>query len=214
MSDNGYHLGEHRLPAGKQTAYEEDIHVPLIVRGPGVERGATRSEIVGNVDVAPTFADLAGVKPPSFVDGRSFVPLLEKHDPPANWRRAYLVEHWHEILKPSQVIARAGIALEPEDTMQADDETMPAIGPPRRGLHSAAEHDPSPEFHGIRTDHYLYVEYATGERELYDLQRDPFELHNMAATASPAFLGRLHREVTALQACRAETCRRIEDREP
>ncbi len=38
-SDNGYHLGQHRMPAGKQTAYDEDIHVPFIVRGPGVPAG-------------------------------------------------------------------------------------------------------------------------------------------------------------------------------
>ncbi len=40
-SDNGFHLGEHRLPPGKQTAFEEDIHVPLVVRGPGVPKGKT-----------------------------------------------------------------------------------------------------------------------------------------------------------------------------
>ena len=42
-SDNGFHLGQHRMPAGKQPAYEEDIHVPLIVRGPGIPAGSTDS---------------------------------------------------------------------------------------------------------------------------------------------------------------------------
>ena len=63
-SDNGYHLGQHRMPAGKQTAFDEDIHVPFIVRGPGVPAGRTRDEIVGNVDWAPTFAALAGAQTP------------------------------------------------------------------------------------------------------------------------------------------------------
>ena len=60
-SDNGFHLGQHRLPQGKQTAYEEDIHVPLIVRGPGRARRTRRAaHITGNVDYAPTFAALGG----------------------------------------------------------------------------------------------------------------------------------------------------------
>ena len=62
-SDNGYHMGEHRMLPGKYTPYETDIHVPLIVRGPGVPAGVVRSQFVGNVDLAETFADLAGVPP-------------------------------------------------------------------------------------------------------------------------------------------------------
>ena len=56
-SDNGYHAGQHRLlMPPKRLAYEEDIRVPLIVRGPGVPDGATRSGTVLNNDLAPTLA--------------------------------------------------------------------------------------------------------------------------------------------------------------
>jgi len=93
-SDNGYHLGEHRLLAGKQTLYEEDIRVPLIVRGPGVPAGAVLPHLVGNVDLAPTLADLAGAPAPDFVDGRSFASLLQSSPPdPASFRDALLLEH-------------------------------------------------------------------------------------------------------------------------
>ena len=68
-SDNGYHLGEHRLEA-KATAYEEAIRAPLLVRGPGVPRGVSCSQMALNNDLAPTFAELAGVTPPTFVDRR------------------------------------------------------------------------------------------------------------------------------------------------
>ena len=81
-SDHGFHLGEHRLDAGKWTPYEEDIRVPLIVRGPGVAEGKTLHQMVLNQDLAPTFADIAGAKTPSFVDGRSLVPLLSDHPTP------------------------------------------------------------------------------------------------------------------------------------
>ncbi|HEY9716446.1 MAG TPA: sulfatase [Trichormus sp.] len=94
-SDNGYHLGEHRMRRGKQTAYETDIHLPLIVRGPGVKAGSKVDQIAGNIDLAPTFADLAGAKTPDFVDGRSLAPILhDERSAEKNWRKAFLVEHW------------------------------------------------------------------------------------------------------------------------
>jgi N-acetylglucosamine-6-sulfatase len=90
-SDNGFHLGEHRLPRGKRTSYEEDIGVPLMVRGPGVSAGTARQQLVLNNDFAPTMANLAGVTTPGFVDGRSFAPLLTG-SPPSSWRSAFLEE--------------------------------------------------------------------------------------------------------------------------
>jgi N-acetylglucosamine-6-sulfatase len=91
-SDNGYHLGEHRVPRGKNTLYEESIRVPGIVRGPGVPAGLMREHFVLNIDFAPTFAELAGAPIPDFVDGRSLVPLLRQSPPPARWRQDFLIE--------------------------------------------------------------------------------------------------------------------------
>ena len=75
-SDNGFHLGEHRLSEGKQTAFETDITVPLIVAGPGVRAGQVATGMVQNIDLRPTFAELAGAPVPADVDGQSIVPLL------------------------------------------------------------------------------------------------------------------------------------------
>jgi arylsulfatase A-like enzyme len=98
MSDNGFHLGERRIAYGKTSAYEENIRVPLIVRGPGVPAGVVRQHLVTNNDIAPTLAQLAGIEPPAFVDGRSLVPLLGVEPPPVqNWRQAVLVEHLDKI---------------------------------------------------------------------------------------------------------------------
>jgi N-acetylglucosamine-6-sulfatase len=91
-SDNGYHMGEYRLMPGKLTAYDTDVHVPLIVTGPGVPSGRVVEEIVENVDLCPTFAELAGAAAPAAVSGRSLVPLLRGQDV-ADWRTAALVEH-------------------------------------------------------------------------------------------------------------------------
>jgi N-acetylglucosamine-6-sulfatase len=92
-SDNGFHLNEHRLAQGKRTVYEEDVRVPLAVCGPGVSGGESREQMALNIDLAPTFAALAGLSAPAFVDGRSLVPLLSD-TPPEAWRSAFLLEHW------------------------------------------------------------------------------------------------------------------------
>jgi len=91
-SDNGLHMGEHRLRPGKMTAFDIDIHVPLIVTGPGVPAGRTTEEIAGNIDLCPTFSELAGAVAPADIDGRSLVPLLHGQGV-GDWRTAVLVEH-------------------------------------------------------------------------------------------------------------------------
>ena len=68
-----------------------------------------------------------------------------------------------------------------------------------------------PEYHGVRTARYLYVEYSTGERELYDLKVDPYELHNIVTTASPSLVAALSHELAALEHCKAAGCRTAED---
>jgi arylsulfatase A-like enzyme len=90
-SDNGFHQGSHRIPYGKTTPFEESVRVPMIVRGPGVRPGMTVRELTATVDLAQTFAALAGAKTPSFAEGRSLVPLLGGRRPP-DWRRNVLVE--------------------------------------------------------------------------------------------------------------------------
>src|SRR5215207_11613111 len=122
-SDNGFHLGTHRLSIGKWTAYEEDIRIPLIVRGPGVPEGRKLEHLVLNNDLAPTFADLAGAEVPDFVDGRSLGPLLtDDPPPPEDWRQAFLVESIAESAEiPSSVVANAPLRLLTGDVQPSED---------------------------------------------------------------------------------------------
>jgi N-acetylglucosamine-6-sulfatase len=207
-SDHGFHLGEHRLGAGKWTAYEEDIRVPLIVRGPGVPEGKTREQLVLNNDLAPTFADLAGAKTPAFVDGRSLVPLLKDHPPPPkDWRKRFVVES----------VAERGGAPEPP---LIDESTFAPLltGDPlpndwRRtsvGSAKASREWGRPWMKALRTENYLYVQYKTGEHELYDLRKDPYELHNEYATAPPDLKQKLEKQLDALRKCKAQQCRTAE----
>ncbi len=103
-SDNGFHFGEHRIPSGKQTTYDESVRVPLIVSGPGIPAGRVSELFVMNHDLAPTIAELAGVSTPFSVDGTSIVPLLfGKISDRAQWRTGTLLEYWWGASAP-QVI--------------------------------------------------------------------------------------------------------------
>ena len=89
-SDNGVFRGEHRIPGDKGRPYEEDVHVPLLVRGPGVAAGHRAQKLVLNTDYLPTFTDLAGARTPGYVDGRSLRPVLKGNT--TAWRNAILLE--------------------------------------------------------------------------------------------------------------------------
>lgn len=77
-SDNGFFFGEHRIASGKNRVYEEATRVPLIIRGGAFAGGAVRPQVVGNIDLAPTIAALAGVTPGLTPDGISLVPYGTK----------------------------------------------------------------------------------------------------------------------------------------
>lgn len=77
-TDNGYSIGQHRRQPGKQCAFEEDINVPLIVRGPGVAEGVETDLVTTHTDLAPTFLSLIGASPPKDVDfDGQVIPLTD-----------------------------------------------------------------------------------------------------------------------------------------
>jgi arylsulfatase A-like enzyme len=165
-SDNGFMLGPHRFPHGKEAPYEESIRVPLLVRGPGIAAGQNFDALVGNVDYAATFVEWARASAPSSLDGRSFATLLQAGS--SARRTDLLLEHW-------------------QARQQAADTAVP-------------------NFVGLRTTDYAYVEYATGEVELYDTHADPYELSNQYPR-NPDLLKQLSARVAALKACGGDSCR-------
>jgi arylsulfatase A-like enzyme len=159
-SDNGYHLGEYRLTGGKQTAFDTDIHVPLVVMGPGVPAGRVDEHLASNIDLAPTFDQIAGAPVPASVDGTSLLPVWHGRQPTA-WQRAVLVEHH----------------LAPPGELNDPDRQTSSAGRP-------------PSYEAVRTDNALLVQYVSGELEYYRTDRDPYELHNLGAAAAPPTLVR------------------------
>jgi N-acetylglucosamine-6-sulfatase len=94
-SDNGFHLGQNGMGRGKGTAYDTDVRVPLLVTGPGVVPGPRR-EVTSNIDLAPTFEELAGLAPAPYRSGLSLVPTLSQ---PALVRQSYaFLEHTQQTL--------------------------------------------------------------------------------------------------------------------
>ena len=92
-SDNGFFLGEYGL-YDKRLMYDPAIRVPMLVRWPGkVEPGTVDSHLVTNVDVAPTLLEIAGIPIPSAMQGRSFLPILQRRE--IEWRDAFYYE-FHE----------------------------------------------------------------------------------------------------------------------
>lgn len=75
-SDNGYHIGQHRLQPGKECGFEEDIRVPLFIRGPGVPANRIENAVTTHVDLVPTLFEIAGIEQREDFDGTP-VPLIE-----------------------------------------------------------------------------------------------------------------------------------------
>lgn len=195
MSDNGFHLGEHKIPSGKGTAYEEDIRVPLMVRGPGITPGTQVVQMTANIDLAPTIADMVGIHAPDFVDGRSFLPCL--HAEPVTWRNGLLIEFGY--IEEEAWSNRQMISSKQESALK-DPETDNLLVGVEGG-----------KYRGIRGEDFVYVEYENGEIEFYDLSKDPHQLENMAETLSLQTLDALHAKLEALQYCVGAECRALEE---
>ena len=97
-SDNGYFHGEHRR-GDKRLMYEESLRIPFLVRYPRLVRaGTVVDEMALNIDLAPTFLDLAGVRAPNTMQGRSLRPLLAGRK--TEWRDDFLYEYFQEAAFP------------------------------------------------------------------------------------------------------------------
>jgi arylsulfatase A-like enzyme len=155
-SDHGYHLGSHRLLAGKNTPYHTDVRVPFGLRGPGIAPGTVVRDVVGTIDVAPTLADIAGIELPYTHDGESVLPLARGSRPEA-WRRYFLIRRGH-IGGPSQNVTA-------EPARRAERTSARAI----RG------------WRGVVAQRWQYVRHQSGEEEMYDRLDDPHQVRNVLA---------------------------------
>jgi N-acetylglucosamine-6-sulfatase len=195
VSDNGFFYGEHRLTGGKFLAYEPSTHLPFLIRGPGIKPGTSTGELAANTDIAPTILELAGVKPDKSIDGTSLIPFLR--DPDLRTRRGILFE---SFVQTDDVEANG------EPTAQ---RAVSEVRPRRKsGTAKASIVAPPKDYEGIRLGPYKYIEWPDGEKELYDITKDPNELNNIVRVPNyfpiRAFL---HAQLIRLEACVGRACR-------
>jgi Arylsulfatase A and related enzymes len=140
-SDNGFLIGEHGL-IDKRNAYEPSVRVPMIVWAPGtLPKGVTNPAVVRNLDLAPTFLDVARLGKPEQMEGKSFLPVAEGKVDEKAWNAGdFVYEYYWEWSFPH-----------------------------------------TPTTFAIQRDRVKYIQYhgVWDVEELYDLNNDPDERHNL-----------------------------------
>ncbi len=92
-SDQGFYMGEHGW-YDKRWIYEESIHMPFIIRWPGVVKPGTRFDAtIQNIDYAPTFMEMTQCQIPAGLHGKSFVSIL-RGETPADWRKSVYYRYY------------------------------------------------------------------------------------------------------------------------
>ena len=166
-SDNGYHLGEHKLPFGKGKPYDTDVRLPMYVTGPGVSRGVTLPHPTTHLDITATLVELAGAKPTGTLDGKSFASELagEGGADGDAWRQFSFSEFF------------------------AADNTWQLV-------------------RVVNSSHKLsYVRWCTNETEVFDIQQDPWQAHNLAGSRAVAQIEKEFLPVAAaLGQCAGAAC--------
>ena len=211
-SDNGFFFGEHRLIGGKFLSYEPATHLPFLIRGPGIKPGTETGELAANIDIAPTVLDLAGAEADKSVDGRSMVPYLR--DPDLRSRRPILFESFVET---NDVEANGAIASTGEgDGGPPGGNGSTGVVEPESGVSGeggnaqASILAPPLNYEGIRLGPYKYIAWPSGEKELYNINKDPNELNNIVKT--PNFYpirNFLHRQLRRFENCVGRECREV-----
>lgn len=197
-SDNGFHIGQHRLQPGKSCGYEEDIHVPFIIRGPGVSKGYSTDMVTTHTDLAPTFLSMLGIAPREGLDGRAF-PIAQ------------------EAMEAEETVAqtvREHVAVEYWGFAGGE-------GIHDRTLH---EHNTYKAIRLISPDFNVYYSiWCNNEHELYDMAQDPGQMTNLlsnrkdsdtsaptpqwiSGVSLPKVVSRLDALLFVLKSCDGGTC--------
>jgi arylsulfatase A-like enzyme len=224
-SDNGFFFGQHRLVGGKFLAYEPATHLPLIIRGPGIKPNTQSGQLVNTTDIAPTILELAEVAPDKSIDGVSLVPYAK--DPTLRSRRPLLFESFvqtDDVEANGQAPAvtesstpertAAGKALGKLLSGAARKATGSSAGGNNAAAHASVVAPPK-NYYGIRLGPYKYIEWPDGEKELYDINKDPYELNNIVRNGDYAPIRNfMHQELERLEECKGRTCQEVSGKIP
>ncbi|KAL4943985.1 hypothetical protein BDV06DRAFT_210649 [Aspergillus oleicola] len=179
-SDNGFHIGHHRLPPGKCTSYDEDTRVPFFVRGPGISPGSVEKQVSTHIDFAPTVFEILGLPLREDFDG---TPMRVKRGSKAVPHEHVTVEYWG-----TAVLEGNYANLLPGNGHRMPNNTY------KTARIASEEHN------------LFYAVWCTGDHELYDLNTDPYQIHNIYTTSPRSFTNRLDALLLVLKSCAGSTC--------
>lgn len=197
-SDHGYHLGQFKQQGEKRQIYDENIRVPLIVRGPGVPAKQSTPAAALNIDLAPTFLDLAGAPIPADMDGESLKPVL-MGETPLKYQYEFLVEYFGEGKDGECFFNTAPVPF----LHDCHNNTFLAL----RSYNS--DHS---DF--VLATYYLNDTFPVDFsqlyfKEYYDITEDAWQMKNTVA-ALPADQSKQYMDtIMALHSCSGSTCRKI-----
>ena len=206
-SDNGFFRGEHRIATGKYLPYDPASRVPLIVRGPGIPAGGVSNELVWNGDIPQTILQIANGTQDNSLDGRSLLPFAQQ--PQLRSTRPVLLEGDTGPGGTGAESAQSAAARAREARVGvAGKRGVNNLEQEPDAIKSATNTDSAPAYRSIRTDRYEYTIYANGQTELYDMKRDPAQLHSLAADPRYRLVRKwLYTALVPLSGCAGQSCR-------
>jgi N-acetylglucosamine-6-sulfatase len=252
-SDNGWQFGQHRITGDKRQLYEHNIRVPMLVRGPGIKSATQIQELVLNIDIAPTIAEIVTGDPQSisYMDGRSFWPLLVqdqiKDDPVQTdhpktdstrrkqstslsssysypWRHDFLVSYHGEAAGPCGMWNCPPESPEKYHGGDAWNNTYHCVRTLRTGGYGSSsiisstlvETAASDTQDAVSTmnnvgENTIYCKFEDDENfvEFYDLDSDPWQLHNAFHQLTPDKQFSYEARLEQLKRCSGDTCRML-----
>ena len=198
MGDNGQHLGDYRHPAGKRQAYDTDIRVPFLVRGPGIMGGVNITEVVMSIDLLPTWVELGGAKMPTTYDpdGKSIVPLLYGNAVPQPAVNTFRSVALAEMYGGSSNMGTRYIGMKDFEKDRFWNNTYQAV----RVINGSDWAEGA---------NWLYAEWCTGEREFYNVTTDPHQIYNKINETDVSLLNKLSVLTQMLGSCAGKKCSEI-----
>ncbi|KAI3390551.1 hypothetical protein diail_9212 [Diaporthe ilicicola] len=158
-TDNGFHISQHRMLPGKSCGYDTDINIPLIIRGPGVDKNVTKYTISNHQDFSPTIMSLAGQESDNFDFDGVPIPLYDGFTQ-AQKQENVDVEHWGRM--PDEGIYKYPPNI--ESTVNTF-KSVRVIGD---------------------TYSVYYSVWCTNEKEFYNMEADPWQLINLLSNSTAA----------------------------
>lgn len=210
-SDNGYRLGQFRMPSCKLHPYENDIRVPMMMRGPGIAKNSTTSLVSTHVNLMPTLMGLATGQHysqdvvPSTMDGTNLASKILDYDGVEDTEQDELIS----TFETSSVLVEytsLGNIVRYNHLVDTFNHSFVAL----RIVDTDPAHYP---FHNMK-----YVEFRDSrddwsmtnqplEKELYDLDQDPFEMRNIVEEVSPVLVDALSKKIQKMLQCQGASCR-------